>query len=91
MAPEDFDYTFERLADITEGFARRLNLSRFAMDVFDFGAPVGYRLATRHPEWITGLVVQNGNAYEAGLSAGAKEFIANHLDRLPAPKQSTGA
>ncbi|MBL1076155.1 alpha/beta hydrolase [Nocardia sp. 2] len=76
VAPADFDYSFDRLADITEGFVQRLGLTEFAVYVFDFGAPVGFRLATRHPEWITGLVVQNGNAYEAGLSDGAKDFIA---------------
>ncbi|OQS13150.1 alpha/beta hydrolase [Nocardia donostiensis] len=76
VAPADFEYSFDHLADIAEGFVKRLGLTRFAMYVFDFGAPVGFRLAVRHPEWISGLVVQNGNAYEAGLSDGAKEFIA---------------
>ncbi|MEV0195189.1 alpha/beta hydrolase [Nonomuraea sp. NPDC050691] len=75
-APEDFVYSFDRLADVTEGFVRALGLSRFVMYVFDFGAPVGFRLAERHPEWIAGLVVQNGNAYEEGLSQGAREFVA---------------
>ncbi|WP_328405615.1 alpha/beta fold hydrolase [Nocardia sp. NBC_00403] len=76
VSPSDFEYTFDRLADVVEGFVERLGLRRFAMYVFDFGAPVGFRIATRHPEWIAGLVVQNGNAYEAGLSDGAKEFTA---------------
>lgn len=71
-----FTYTFDRLADITEGFVRELGLSRFVMYVFDFGAPVGFRLAARHPEWIAGLVVQNGNAYAEGLSQQARDFIA---------------
>ncbi|MET9515640.1 alpha/beta hydrolase [Streptomyces sp. NPDC002994] len=75
-APEDFTYTFERLADITEGFVQRLGLTRFVMYVFDFGAPVGFRLATRRPEWIAGLVVQNGNTYAEGLSDVARGFIA---------------
>ncbi|NUW38594.1 alpha/beta fold hydrolase [Nonomuraea rhodomycinica] len=75
-APEDFVYSFDRLADVTEGFVRELGLSRLAMYVFDFGAPVGFRLAERHPEWIAGLVVQNGNAYEEGLSQGARDFVA---------------
>ncbi|MEU4726061.1 alpha/beta hydrolase [Nonomuraea dietziae] len=75
-APEGFSYTFDRLADITEGFLERLGLGRFVMYVFDFGAPVGFRLAERHPEWIAGLVVQNGNAYEEGLSDGARSFVA---------------
>lgn len=74
--PADFEYTFDRLADITEAFVRQLGLHRFAMYVFDFGAPIGFRLAERHPEWITGLIVQNGNAYEEGLSDGAREFIS---------------
>lgn len=75
-APTGFDYSFERLADITEGFVQRLGLERFTMYLFDFGAPVGFRLATRRPERVAGLVVQNGNAYEAGLSDAAREFIA---------------
>ncbi|MQY04171.1 alpha/beta fold hydrolase [Actinomadura macrotermitis] len=75
-APDDFVYSFDRLADITEGFVQKLGLERFSMYMFDFGAPVGFRLALRHPEWVAGLVVQNGNAYEAGLSEGARDFIA---------------
>ncbi|MFC4056943.1 alpha/beta fold hydrolase [Planomonospora corallina] len=75
-APEGFAYTFDRLAGIVEGFLVRLELSRFVMYVFDFGAPVGFRLAARRPEWIAGLVVQNGNAYAEGLSEGAREFTA---------------
>ncbi|MFG2024228.1 alpha/beta fold hydrolase [Streptomyces sp. NPDC048825] len=75
-APEGFAYTFDRLADITERFVEHLGLTRFAMYVFDFGAPVGFRLALRHPEWIAGLIVQNGNAYTEGLSDGAREFTA---------------
>jgi pimeloyl-ACP methyl ester carboxylesterase len=76
VAPDAFTYSFDRLADITEGFIERLGLPRFVMYVFDFGAPVGFRLAERHPEWITGLVVQNGNAYDDGLSDAARDFIA---------------
>lgn len=75
-----FTYTFDRLADVIEGFCERLGLERFAMYVFDWGAPVGFRLATRHPGWIAGLVVQNGNAYEEGLSQGARDFIALRPD-----------
>ncbi|MFE7723424.1 alpha/beta fold hydrolase [Nocardia rhizosphaerihabitans] len=81
VAPADFEYTFDRLAEITEGFADRLGLTEFALYVFDFGAPIGFRMAVRHPERITGLVVQNGNAYEAGLSDGAREFIALRPDQ----------
>ncbi|RDI53084.1 alpha/beta fold hydrolase [Nocardia mexicana] len=80
-APGDFVYTFDRLTDITEGFVRRLGLTSFTMYVFDFGAPIGFRLAERHPEWVAGLIVQNGNAYEAGLSDGAREFTALRPDQ----------
>ncbi|MEU9579216.1 alpha/beta fold hydrolase [Streptomyces chilikensis] len=74
--PEDFTYSFERLADVVEGFTERLGLTRYAMYLFDFGAPVGFRLALRHPERVAGLLVQNGNAYLAGLSDAARDFIA---------------
>lgn len=57
-----------------EGFTDALGLDRYALYVFDFGAPVGLRLAARRPERVTGLIVQNGNAYEEGLSDAAREF-----------------
>lgn len=89
-APDDLTYSFDLLADITEGFVQRLGLRRFVMYVFDFGAPVGFRLAERHPEWIAGLVVQNGNAYEAGLSDGARDFIALRPDQPDAEQAVRG-
>lgn len=63
----DFTYTFDHLADVTEAFLTALGVNRFFMYVFDFGAPVGYRIASRHPDQILGVIAQNGNAYEAGL------------------------
>ncbi len=75
-AAEDFGYSFDRLADVVEGFCEALGLHRFVAYLFDFGAPVGLRLAERHPEWIAGLVIQNGNAYEEGLSAMARDLVA---------------
>ncbi|MEY7972155.1 alpha/beta fold hydrolase [Saccharomonospora xinjiangensis] len=74
-APEGFTYSFDRLADITESFVERLGLDRFVLYVFDYGAPVGFRLAQRHPEWIAGLITQNGNAYEEGLSDVARSAL----------------
>ena len=65
-----FTYTFERLADAIDRFTDVVALKRFAIYVFDYGAPVGFRLATRHPDRITAIVSQNGNAYEEGLSEG---------------------
>jgi putative NADH-flavin reductase/pimeloyl-ACP methyl ester carboxylesterase len=75
-----FTYSFDKLADVMEGFCKALGLDRFVMYVFDFGAPVCFRLATRHPDWIAGLVVQNGNAYEAGLSAVARDVVATRRE-----------
>ncbi|GAA1243329.1 alpha/beta hydrolase [Streptomyces sp. NBC_01474] len=74
--PDGFEYSFDRLAAVTEGFVERLGLTRFTLYLFDFGAPVGFRLALRHPERITGLIVQNGNAYAEGLSDAARDFTA---------------
>jgi pimeloyl-ACP methyl ester carboxylesterase len=65
--PLDGTTTFERLAEILDGFVDAVGLDRYAMYVFDFGAPVGFRLATRHPERVDGLIIQNGNAYETGI------------------------
>jgi pimeloyl-ACP methyl ester carboxylesterase len=69
-ARSDFDYTFERITDVIDRLTQILDLDRFALYVFDYGAPVGFRIATRHPERVTAIVSQNGNAYEEGLSEG---------------------
>jgi pimeloyl-ACP methyl ester carboxylesterase len=61
---------------VVEGLCDRLGLDRFVPYLFDYGAPVGFRLALRRPERIAGLVVQNGNAYDEGLSAGARRYAA---------------
>jgi pimeloyl-ACP methyl ester carboxylesterase len=65
-----FPYTFERLSGVIHRFTETIGLKRFAIYVFDYGAPVGLRLALGHPEKITAIVSQNGNAYEEGLSEG---------------------
>ncbi|WP_157017420.1 alpha/beta fold hydrolase [Mesorhizobium xinjiangense] len=63
-----FDYTFDRLADVIEGFTESLSLDRYALYIFDYGAPVGLRLAMRHPERVSAIISQNGNAYTDGFS-----------------------
>ncbi|WP_345988398.1 alpha/beta hydrolase [Chryseobacterium sp. Chry.R1] len=65
---DHFSYTFDNLARIMQGFIDRLELKRFALYIFDYGAPTGLRLALANPEKITGIISQNGNAYEEGLS-----------------------
>jgi len=65
-----FKYTFDHLTDVIDRFTTIAALTRYAIYVFDYGAPVGFRLATRHPERIAAIISQNGNAYEEGLSQG---------------------
>jgi pimeloyl-ACP methyl ester carboxylesterase len=65
-----FTYTFNNIANVIERFTEVIGLRRFAVYVFDYGAPTGFRLAVSHPERITAIISQNGNAYEEGLSDG---------------------
>ena len=65
-----FKYTFENLARVIGSFTEKLGLERFAIYIFDYGAPVGLRLALAHPERVSAIISQNGNAYEEGLSQG---------------------
>jgi pimeloyl-ACP methyl ester carboxylesterase len=69
-ARSDFAYTFDQLADVIDRFTEVLGLERFAIYVFDYGAPTGFRIAAKHPDRITAIISQNGNAYEEGLSEG---------------------
>ncbi|GAA1951602.1 alpha/beta fold hydrolase [Kitasatospora viridis] len=88
---EAFDYTFERLADTIDRFTEVIGLDRFALYVFDYGAPTGFRIAARHPERITAIVSQNGNAYEEGLSEGWNPIRAYWQDRSPANREALRA
>jgi pimeloyl-ACP methyl ester carboxylesterase len=67
---EKFKYTFDNIARVMGRFTEVVGLDRFALYVFDYGAPTGFRIAIRHPERISALISQNGNAYEEGLSDG---------------------
>jgi pimeloyl-ACP methyl ester carboxylesterase len=64
---DQFDYTFDHLAQLVDRFTETLKLDRYALYVQDYGAPIGFRLAAAHPERVTAIVVQNGNAYDEGL------------------------
>ncbi len=67
-AHDAFPYGFARYAELVGGLTEQLGLSRYALYVMDYGAPVGFRLATAHPERVTALIVQNGNAYDEGIA-----------------------
>ncbi len=71
-APErvGFAYTFDHLAQVIDRFTGAIGLNRYAIYVFDYGAPIGFRLALKHPERIAAIITQNGNAYAEGLSEG---------------------
>ncbi len=67
-ARDEFAYTFDNIARVVEEFTATLGLTKHALYVQDYGAPIGFRLASRHPERVTAIVVQNGNAYNEGLN-----------------------
>lgn len=80
----EFDYTFAELAAVTAEFTEALGLDRFALYIQDYGAPIGLRLALAHPERVTAIVTQNGNAYEEGLGADAwAPVLALIAERTP--------
>ncbi len=64
---DQFEYTFDHLAEVIEKFTDKLELRSYSLYVMDYGAPVGYRLAVKYPERVQSIIVQNGNAYEEGL------------------------
>jgi pimeloyl-ACP methyl ester carboxylesterase len=74
---DDFDYSFERLASVAEKFTEKLNLSSYALYLSDIGASVGFRLAVMHPERVTAMIIQNGEAHVEALN---KEFLTGLFD-----------
>ncbi|MGC1562299.1 MAG: alpha/beta hydrolase [Bradyrhizobium sp.] len=83
-----FAYTFDRLAQVIERFTEVIGLVRFAIYIFDYGAPTGLRLAVRHPERITAIISQNGNAYVEGLSDGWNPIRAYWQDPSEANRKA---
>lgn len=81
---DDFDYTFDNLADIMDKFVQAVGLSQYSLYLMDYGAPVGFRLATKHPEKVDALLIQNGNAYEEGLQDFWQPLRAYWQDRSEA-------
>jgi pimeloyl-ACP methyl ester carboxylesterase len=85
---EGFDYSFAKLAEVMGAFTDAIGLTRYAIYVFDYGAPVGLRLALARPDAITAIVSQNGNAYEEGLSDGWGPTRAYWADPSPANRET---
>ncbi|WGR93965.1 alpha/beta hydrolase [Bradyrhizobium sp. ISRA443] len=92
MPPRDaFSYTFESIAGVIDRFTEVIGFDRFAVYVFDYGAPTGFRIAAKHPERITAIISQNGNAYEEGLSDGWNPIRAYWQDPSQANRDALRA
>ena len=85
---ETFTYSFDNIAAVIDRFTEVIGLTKFAIYVFDYGAPTGLRLALKHPERITGIISQNGNAYLEGLSDGWNPIRAYWEDPSDANRQA---
>ena len=83
--------TFDRIASVVDRFTEIVGLDRYAVYVFDYGAPTGFRLAMKHPERITAIISQNGNAYEEGLSDGWTPIRAYWENASPANREALRA
>ncbi|RKR31739.1 LOW QUALITY PROTEIN: pimeloyl-ACP methyl ester carboxylesterase [Paraburkholderia sp. BL17N1] len=88
---DDFAYTFDNIANVIDRFTEVIGFDRFAVYVFDYGAPTGFRLARKHPERITAIISQNGNAYEEGLSEGWNPIRAYWTDPSHANREALRA
>jgi pimeloyl-ACP methyl ester carboxylesterase len=86
-----FAYTFDHVADVIDRFTEVIGLKRFAIYVFDYGAPTGFRIAAKHPERITAIISQNGNAYEEGLSDGWTPIRTYWEDASPKNREALRA
>ena len=86
-----FTYTFDHIADVVDRFTEVIGFDRYAVYVFDYGAPTGFRLAVKHPDRITAIISQNGNAYEEGLSDGWNPIRAYWQDSSEANREGLRA
>lgn len=90
-ARDSFTYSFDNIASVIDRFTEVIGFDRFAIYVFDYGAPTGFRIAAKHPERITGIVSQNGNAYEEGLSEGWDPIRAYWQERSQSNREALRA
>ena len=72
--PTQYPYTFEKTSQVVESFLQKKSFTRFGLFVQDYGGPVGFRILSRHPEWLQWLIIQNTNAYEVGFTAAWEGF-----------------
>ncbi len=86
--PATFAYTFDRLSDVVEGLLLKTGFTRFGLFMQDYGGPVGFRILSRHPEWMEWLILQNTNAYEEGFTT-AWDAIRHALWKRRAPETET--
>ncbi|CEG58308.1 alpha/beta fold hydrolase [Legionella fallonii] len=87
----EFKYTFDNIAKVVDEFTEVIGFDKFAVYIFDYGAPTGLRIALKHPERITAIISQNGNAYEEGLSDGWKPIQAYWKDASSANREALRA
>ena len=90
-ARNKFTYTFDRIAEVIDRFTEIVGFDRYALYVFDYGAPTGFRLALKHPDRITAIISQNGNAYDEGLSEGWNPIRTYWQDASPANRDALRA
>jgi pimeloyl-ACP methyl ester carboxylesterase len=84
----EFKYTFDNIANVIDRFTKIVGFDKFAIYIFDYGAPTGLRIALKHPECITAIISQNGNAYEEGLSSGWEPIQAYWKDPSSANREA---
>jgi len=80
---DEFEYSFDNLATITDKFLEKVGAEKYTLYVMDYGAPIGFRIAAKHPKRVQGLIVQNGNAYEEGLREFWQPIKAYWKDKTP--------
>jgi pimeloyl-ACP methyl ester carboxylesterase len=81
--PYKFDYTFDRLSEIIEGFLKKIDFTHFGLYVQDYGGPIGFRIISLHPNWLEWLIIQNANAYEIGFTSAWDGLRNLWKDRTP--------
>lgn len=80
---DEFEYSFDNLAEVTDKFIQKLGLNKYSLYLMDYGAPIGFRIALKHPEKVESLIIQNGNAYDEGLREFWDPLKAYWKDRSP--------